>query len=116
MTEEEFHSIRKPFYIDPQTGLVKFPAAKYMNKSHSEWFTDLGYQWCSIVRGYFWETDDHEDDHLVIYADNYNVPGTNINILVYLFAHFPTVKWIGLGCYIGKQGEKWEPQFKMYRN
>jgi hypothetical protein len=116
MTVEEFHQHRRPFYIDLNTGLVKFPSSKHMDTSHAEWFTDMGYQWCSVVRGYFWETENNVDDHVCIYTNNFNIPGVNIDILTYIFEHFLTVKWIGLGCYIGKPGEKWEPQLKVYKN
>jgi hypothetical protein len=37
-------------------------------------------------------------------------------LLVYLFEHFPLVKWIGLGCFRGEPDTFWEPQLKVYRN
>lgn len=43
MTELEFHNIRKPFYLDVETLLVKFPTSKHMNTSHAQWFSDIGY-------------------------------------------------------------------------
>lgn len=110
----EFHKLRKPFYIDPQTGLVKFPTTKYMDKSHSEWFTEMGLPWSNIVRGYYLE--DVEEPNIVIYANSYNIPDTYIGLIVYLFEHFPKIKWIGLGCFRGEPNTFWEPQLKVYRN
>lgn len=36
MTEQEFHNIRKPFYLDSETLLIKFPTSKHMNVSHAQ--------------------------------------------------------------------------------
>lgn len=110
----EFHKLRKPFYIDPQTGLVKFPTTKYMNTSHSEWFTEMGLPWSNVVRGYYME--DCEDPFITIYANSYNIPDTYIGLLTYLFEHFPRIKWIGLGCVRGEENTFWEPQLKVYKN
>lgn len=115
MTLEEFYKTNKPFYIDPSTGTAHIPPAKYYNKSHAEWFTDMNYQWIGTVRGRFFSTPDAENDHILLYVNNFNIPGTNIEIIVYLFEHFPTIKWIGLGCYKGELGEEWKPQLKISR-
>ncbi len=112
---EEFYKTNKPFLIDPNSGVVKFPPVKYYDKSHAEWFTEMGYTWIGVIRGRVFLTE-NDNDHILLYTNNFNIPGTNIDVLVYLFEHFPTVKWIGLGCYIGKPGEEWRPQLKVYKN
>lgn len=115
MELEEFYKTNRPFYIDPNTGSAYFSSAKYLTMSHAEWFTDIHMQWIGIVRGRVFITDDHNDDHILLYVNNFNIPGTNMDVLPYLFEHFPTVKWVGLGCYIGKLGEEWKPQLKVER-
>ena len=35
----DFHKLRKPFYLDNDTLLVRTPSAKHMNTSHAEWFS-----------------------------------------------------------------------------
>lgn len=115
MSLEEFYKTNKPFYIDRNTGLIKFPASKYYDKSHAEWFTDVGYQWHDVTRGRVFLNSD-KGDHILLYVNNFNIPAISIEILPYLFEHFPTVKWIGLGCYIGKKGDEWEPQITVYSN
>lgn len=48
MTEQQFHTIRKPLYLDPETLLVKFPTSKHMNSSHAEWFSSaMGFLLCT---------------------------------------------------------------------
>ena len=58
MNSEEFHKIRKPFFIHPDTLLVIFPASKHMNVSHAQWFTDMGYIFMHTVRGYYWKDEE----------------------------------------------------------
>lgn len=113
MTEEEFLIKRKPFYIDSDSLLVKFASSKHQNCIIAEWFTDYNIPWYNMLRGYFMESDD--GDFLMIYQNNYNIPNITCNVIIYLFHHFPTVKWIGLGCNIGKEGEIWEPQLRAFR-
>lgn len=115
MTLEEFHLNRKPLYIDSDSLLVRFPTSKHMNTSHAEWFTDMGYPWCHAIRGYLWETENHEDDRIVIYWNNFEIPNITCMVLNYLFEYFPNIKWVGLGCKVGKVGEIWEPQLKIYK-
>lgn len=38
----DFHKLRKPFYLDNDTLLVRTPSAKHMNTSHAEWFSSEG--------------------------------------------------------------------------
>lgn len=108
----EFHELRKPFYLDPDTLIVKFPAQKHMNCSHAEWFTDLGYPYMHTIRGYYWKGKDEE--FIMLYNNNYSIPNLSINVFTYLFEYFPTIQWIGVGCYKGKLGEIWKPQIKVY--
>lgn len=57
MTEQEFHAIRKPLYLDSETLLVKFPTSKHMNTSHAQWFSEIGYPFVHTVRGYYMKTE-----------------------------------------------------------
>lgn len=113
MNLEEFHSIRKPFYIDNETLLVKFPTSKHMNTSHAEWFTDLGLPWCHTIRGYLYNTD--SESFLMLYWNNFEIPNITCIVINYLFEYFPNVQWIGLGCKVGEVGQRWEPQLKVFK-
>lgn len=116
MTLEEFLHKRKQFYIDPNSGIVRFPTSKHSDTTHAVWFTDMNYQFCSIMRGYFMETEDNKNDFIMLYVNNYEIPDCTTSIFTYLFLNFPTLKWIGLGCHVGKEGEIWEPKLRIYRN
>lgn len=113
MTVEEFNTKRKIFIIDPDLGILKFPIGKLANVSHAKWFTETGYPYLGTVRGYYWKDDN--DEFVMLYQNNFEVPNVSFNILSYLFEYLPEIKWIGLGCKKGKHGELWEPQFKCYR-
>lgn len=104
---------RKPFYLDPETLCVKFPVAKFMNTSHAEWFTEYGYPYVHTVRGYYWCDDD--DEFIMLYWNDFEIPNINASLFSYLFEYFPNVKWVGLGCYKTKEGEIWKPRFKVTR-
>lgn len=71
MTEKEFHEIRKPFYLDLDTLLVKFPSAKYLNTSHAVWFNELGIQFLHTVRGYYMKTE--EDEYIMLYWNDFEI-------------------------------------------
>jgi len=116
MTEQEFLSIRKPFYIDSDTLLIKFPPAKFMDTRLSQWFTEYNIPFQFKIRGYLMETENHDNDYIMIYWNNYSIPNISLEVLGYLFNHFPNIKWIGLGCHIGKLGEIWKPQLKVECN
>lgn len=113
MTLEEFHKLRKPFYLDPDTLLVKFPTQKHMDCSHAVWFTEMGYPYIGTIRGYYYKTD--EDEFIMIYTNNFAVPNLTIITFNYLFEYFPTVKWVGVGCIIGEIGDIWKPQIVVKR-
>lgn len=114
MTEQEFHNIRKPFYLDVETLLVKFPTSKHMNVSHAQWFSEIGYPYVHTVRGYYMKTE--SDEYIMLYWNDYEVPNVNASLFSYLFDYFPTIKWIGLGCNKGTVGEIWEPKYKIIRH
>lgn len=113
MTVEEFHELRKPFIVEPDSMLVKFPTTKHMNKSHAEWFTDVGYTWIHTLRGYYMKTE--EDEFIMLYWNDFEVPNVVASLYSYLFEFFPTIKWVGLGCHKGKIGEIWKPKYKITR-
>lgn len=108
MTEREFHLNRKPFYIDTDTLLVKFPTQKHMDVSHAKWLSEIGYPFSHTIRGYYMKTDN--DEYLMLYWNDYEIPNVVAALFTYLFEYFPTVKWIGLGCHKGKVGEIWKPK------
>lgn len=116
MTLEEFYQQRKSFFIDQDRGIVRFPDSRHSAMSTAEWFTDYNMQWVNVIRGYLWETENHENDYLMVYHNNFEIPTINIGLIIYLFHHFPKVKWIGLGCIKGKVGDIWEPQLKVFNN
>lgn len=113
MTEQEFHTVRKPLYLDPDTLLIKFPTAKHMNSSHAEWFHDVGIPFIHTIRGYYYKTDDEE--FIVLYWNDFEIPNLNISILVYIFEYFPNIQWIGLGCHKGNIGDIWKPKLIVKR-
>lgn len=113
MTTEEFLTKRKPFYLDVESILIKFPDARHSNMTHAEWFADYGMPWLYAIRGYYWKDD--TDEYVMLYQNDYQLPNISVEVVSYLFAHFLNIKWIGLGCYKGTPGEIWKPKFKVYR-
>jgi hypothetical protein len=111
MTVEEFHQKRKPFYIDSDTLIIKFPTSKYINESHAKWFSEVGYPYLPTVRGYLSE----DESYVMLYWNDFEIPNINITVCCYLFDYFTKIKWIGVGCNKGKPGEIWTPKLKVYR-
>lgn len=109
MTVQAFHSSRKPFYIDENTLLVKFPTASHMNTSHAEWFNKDGIPFIHTVRGYY------KEDYIMLYTNDFDIPNVSVQLLVYLFEYFPKINWIGLGCHKSTPGEIWKPKLAVYR-
>lgn len=114
MTIEEFHTKRKPFYIEGDSLLIQYPSNKHMNASHADWFTDYKWSWCHAIRGYIWESE--EETFAMIYWNDFEIPNVSCVVINYIFEMLPNVKWIGLGCHKGQPGEIWEPKLKVYRN
>lgn len=114
MTVQEFHTIRKPLYLDPDTLLVRFPTSKHMNSSHAEWFQDIGVPFVHTVRGYYYKIEDEE--YVVLYWNDFEIPNLNVSILTYIFEYFPNIQWIGLGCHKGEVGEIWKPKLIIKKN
>lgn len=111
MTESDFHKLRKPFYLDDNTLLIKFPTSKHMNTSHAEWFSQEGISYLYTIRGYY-----IENSYVMLYTNDFEIPNIAAQVLIYLFEYFPTIKWIGLGCNKGNIGEVWKPKLKIYRD
>ena len=114
MTVGEFNTIRRPFYFDMDTMLVKFPDARHANMSHAEWFADYGLPWAHMVRGYYWKHNGEE--FVMIYWNDFEIPNVTAIIFCYIFEHFTNIKWIGIGCEKGKLGEIWQPKLKVFRS
>lgn len=51
----------------------------------------------------------------MLYWNDYEIPNVNVSLFSYLFEYFPTIKWIGLGCYKGQVGEIWKPKLVVTR-
>lgn len=109
---EEFLEIRKPFFIHPETFLVKFPTAKHMNSSCAKWFSEEGIPFLHTLRGYFNE----RDNYVMLYVNDFEIPDIVVKFMCYIFEYFPTINWIGLGAHKGKPGEFWKPKLKVFRD
>jgi hypothetical protein len=112
MTEQEFHTIRQSLYLDDNLN-IKVATGKYANLSHAEWFSVIGYPYVHTVRGYYMKTED--DEYVILYWNDFEVPNVNASLFAYIFSYFPNIKWLGLGCNVGKIGEPWKPKYKIYR-
>lgn len=111
---KEFHKNRKPFYIDDESLLIKFPTAKHMDSPHSIWFTETGVPFVHCVRGYYLKTK--SDEYVMIYWNDFEVPNVNASLFAYLFDYFPNINYIGLGCIKTNKDEVWKPKLKVIRN
>ena len=69
MTESDFHKLRKPFYLDDNTLLIKFPTSKHMNTSHAEWFSQEGISYLYTIRGYY-----IENSYVMLYTNDFEIP------------------------------------------
>lgn len=114
MTLEEFHEKRQSFYLDNDTLLVRIPSGKHRHCSHAKWFSEDGIPYLHTIRGYYMKTED--DEFVMLYSNDFEIPNIICNIFIYLFDYFPGVKWIGVGCDKGKIGEIWEPKIKITRH
>lgn len=112
MTVKEFHELRKPLYLDDNLN-IKFPDSRHLNCSCAEWFADYGIVWLHTVRGYYMKTK--EDEYVMLYWNDFEIPNITASAFIYLFEHFPNIKWIGLGCHKSKLGEIWKPKLKITR-
>jgi hypothetical protein len=50
-----------------------------------------------------------------MYWNDFEIPNVNASIFAYLFDYFPTIKWIGMGCHKGEDGQIWKPKLKITR-
>ncbi len=111
MNLNEFRTLRKPFYIHPETLLIKFPRQKHLDSSCAEWFSDENIPFLHTIRGYYNE----EDNYVMLYTNDFETPDISIKFLTYIFEYFPNIDWIGIGCIKGKEGEIWSPKMKIQR-
>lgn len=109
---EKFLNNRKPFYIDSETCLVKFPAQKHMNVSHAKWFNEMGIVYLHTLRGYYMNIEG-QDPYIMIYSNDFDIPNLVTNLFSYLFEYFPEITWIGVGCIKGEVGDVWKPRLKI---
>ena len=100
---------RIPVLLDPEKYTIRPITGKYSNSSWDEILYQMGYGWLGITRGYIM------GDHMILYCNDYEIPNVNVCLLSYIFTYFKDIKWIGLGCNKGKDGEIWDPKIKVYR-
>lgn len=115
MLEQDFHSIRNPLYLDPNTHEVIFPKGEYVNSSHTEWFKNIGVPLTNTVRGYYYKTNNF-GEYLMLYWNDFEIPDIGIKTIIHIFERFPNIHWIGLGCIKGEVGEIWEPKLIINKN
>lgn len=106
---QEFLNNRTPLFIDENVKIVVIKGTKY-NRPLIEILQDYGYSWLGINRGY------HKDNHIMLYVNDFQIPNCNVILLQALFAYFPEVEWIGLGCLVGEPGEEWKPRLIVSKN
>lgn len=106
---EEFLEKRLPVWLHPETALLHIVSNQERNMNFQEIFMRLHIPWLFTTRGYIYE------DHMILYINDYEIPNVNVSLLNYIFAYFPDIEWVGLGCNKGKQGEFWKPKLKVYR-
>ena len=106
---QKFLDNRIPFFIDENVRIKVIKGDK-SNRPLIDILQDSGYSWISINRGYIL------DDHAMLYVNDFQTPNCNIILIQALFAYFPNISWIGLGCLVGNPGEIWEPRLKIYKN
>ena len=106
---QDFLNNRIPFYIDENVRIKVIKGDK-SNRPLIEILQDQGYSWISTIRGYIM------DDHAMLYVNDFQTPNCNTILIQALFAYFPNITWIGLGCLVGNPGEIWEPRLKIYKN
>lgn len=111
MTEKEFLEKRVPFWLENEELRITIPSSSDRNDVHSHLCKKFGYNYMFAIRGYWWP-----NNHVQLYSANYNIPNMTIYVLSYIFEYFKDIKYIGLGCIIGKPGEIWDSQLIIPRN
>jgi len=110
--EKKFHNRRIAFYVNEDNIIVFIKKGQ----SHIEYFNEIGHsEYINfITRGYVL------DDHVIFYkGNNFDIPkNLTIETILELVSsmNIPSIKWIGLGCIIGKVGEKWNPKITIKIN
>lgn len=105
---------REPLYIDLDTLNIKVAKGKYSKMSHAEWFNECNIPFVHTVRGYYLKND--QDEFIMLYWNDFEVPNMNASVYSQIFSYFPNIKWLGLGCHIGKVGTCWNPKYIIIRN
>lgn len=110
MTEEinKFLQKRTPLYIDDRAR-IKVINGKTSNSPLIDTLQEAGYSWIGTTRGYFM------DNFVMLYVNDFQVPNCNVILIQAIFAYFPTIEWVGLGCLVGTPGEIWKPRLKIYK-
>lgn len=106
---QEFLEKRTPVWLHPETVLLHIVSSAERNMTFQEIFMKLHIPWLFTTRGYIY------DNYMMLYINDYEIPNINVSLLNYIFAYFPNIKWIGLGCNKGEEGDFWEPKLKVFR-
>lgn len=106
---QNFLNERIPVWLHPETVLLHIVSSQERNMTFQEIFMKLHIPWLFTTRGYI------RDNHMILYINDYEIPNVNVSLLNYIFAYFPEIEWIGLGCNKGEEGEFWPPKLKVYR-
>ena len=101
---------RNPFYVDSDTLTIKLPLGKDRDMDFAHILGNYSTPWLFTMRGYY------KEDYAMLYINDYEIPNCNLSLIQYLFAYFPTIKWIGLGCIKGEPGEYWKPRYIIHRD
>lgn len=110
--EKEFHNHRIAFYINKDNSIVFIKKGQ----SHIEYFNEIGHsEYINfVIRGYIL------DDHVMFYIGNdFEIPmNLTIKTILKLVSSInkSSIKWVGLGCIIGKVGEEWGPKISIKIN
>lgn len=114
--EKEFHNHRIAFILHTDNTITFIKKGQ----SHIEYFNEIGHpEYIHFVtRGYLL------NDHAIIYrGKDFRIPENfTIKDILEIVSSIKkrrsrfTIKWIGLGCIIGKVGEEWKPKITIKIN
>lgn len=105
---EEFLENRIPLYIDENVRIHVVPKNNRKDSLINILQKD-GYSWIATTRGYYNE----QEQYVMLYTNNFEIPNCYVLLIQAIFAYFPNIKWVGLGCIVGEPGDYWEPILKV---
>ena len=112
MTEQEFLEKRIPIWLEGDDLHISRPTSNTdKNDMHAFLCKKYGYSWIYASRGYYWP-----GSHVQLYIGDYETINCTVLVTSYIFAYFPDIKYIGIGCNKGKPGEIWPPKIIVARD